>query len=191
MILNVLLWVCLLLSIPFSNAEIVFVKQNSSPKYFDSESKQIGLCDEVYLTLQTRLEKLGQGAHIDPTLYPIKRTLGLLLSGKGHVFCGAGRNKEREQLYHYSEKPVYSVSNVLLMHNDDKYIANDYRDLQENKLLIGTYFGTSSSKFLKKLDGIRVLDHFTNLNDAIEQVASKKIPYFYYHDLGLNYLVKQ
>lgn len=179
-----------LCTISIANAEIVFVKQNSAPKYFERGSDQSGLCDGVYNHIQLRMQKAGHEVRIDPELYPIKRVLAMLEQGAGHVFCGAGRNKEREQKYVYSKLPVYAVSNVLLMHEEDTYVASNYQDLQDNSLIIGAYFGTSSARFLKKFEGVRVVDNLKTLNEAMLSVAQKTIPYFYYHDLGLNYLVE-
>ena len=171
--------------------ELIFGKQNSAPKYFARGSQQRGLCDLIYDSLKSRLAQKQQRVRIDPNLYPIKRVLAMVLAGDVHVFCGAGRNKKRETLYSYSLHPVYQPSNVLAMHKDDPYIAHDYVALQKDQLKIGAFFGASSTTYLKTFRGIQVVDHFTQLEDGLNAVARKKIPYFYYHDLGLSYLVNR
>jgi len=172
-------------------AELVFLKQNSAPKYFDGDAKNQGLCDLIYGEMKTRLTTEGEAVHINPTFFPIKRILAMTASGEGHVYCGAGRNKKREALFHYSKYPVYRPSNVLVMHQDDQFVAKNYADLQKTDAIIGAFFGASSTTYLKSFDGIHVADHFSELEDGLNAVAKKTIPYFYYHDLGLTYLVKR
>jgi ABC-type amino acid transport substrate-binding protein len=184
------IFLTLLSSKLFAASDLIFVKQNSAPKYFQADKSQTGLCDAIYLSMQTLLERQGKKVSIDTTLYPIKRILAKLEQGNAHVFCGAGRNPERELKFHYSKLPVYAVSNVLLTHETNMYVTSSYQDLQDKKLIIGAFFGTSSARFLKKYEGIRVVDNFKTLDDAMNAVADKKIPYFYYHDLGLVYMVE-
>lgn len=171
-------------------AEFIFVKQNSSPKYLDASVAGEGLCDRIYSQLRFQLQESGVKAKIDPNHYPIKRVLAMLEQGSAHVFCGAGRNAEREEQFHYSKLPVYAVSNVVLTHQSNKYVAQSYQDLQNEKLTIGAFFGTSSARFLKQFEGIKVVDTFKTLDDAMLAIAKRQIPYFYYHDLGLVYLVE-
>lgn len=175
--------------IVFSEPTLTFIKQNSYPKYFEKNENKIGLCDEIYLNMKHQLEKKGIQVTIDEILYPIKRVLAMLENGSAQAFCGAGRNIEREQKYHYSKLPVYAVSNVLLTHKDNDYVALDYAELNDKQFIIGAYYGTSSARFLKKYSGIKVVDSYKTLDDAIKAVAMRKIPYFYYHDLGLVHLV--
>ena len=173
------------------NAELIFLKQNSSPKYFSNDESKEGICELIYKEVASRLKKQTVNVSIDPILYPIKRILAMIKSGEGQVFCGAGRNKKREALYFYSKNPVYQPSNVLVMHQDDSYIAKDYADLQSKEAIIGAFYGASSTTFLKTFEGLRVADHFDEVKDGLSAVANKIIPYFYYHDLGLTYLVNQ
>ncbi len=172
-------------------AELIFLKQNSTPKYFDSDTKKQGLCDLIYEEMKIRLIEKGVSVRIKPTFFPIKRILAMMSSGEGHVYCGAGRNKKREKLFYYSKYPVYQPSNVLVMHQDDQFLAKNYSDLQKTDFIIGAFFGASSTTFLKSFEGIHVADHFRELDDGLRAVSKKIIPYFYYHDLGLTYLVKE
>lgn len=123
-------------------------------------------------------------------MYPIKRVLSKLEKGDADVFCGGAKNADRERRFKFSKLPVYTVSYVLLMHSDDNYLASGYEQLKTDKVLIGAYFGTSSSRFLKNYGGLKVVDSFKSLDGAMEAIANKRIPYFYYHDLGLVHLVK-
>jgi len=173
------------------SAELVFLKQNSSPKYFSTDENKEGICELIYSEIAKRLAKQAIDTRIDPTLYPVKRILAMIKSGEAHVFCGAGRNKKREGLYYYSKQPVYEPSNVLVMHQDDKYVVKNYAELQSKKAVIGAFYGASSTTYLKTFEGLHVVDHFTELQNGLTAVANKIIPYFYYHDLGLTYLVNE
>lgn len=175
----------------YTHAEIVFLKQNSEPKYFAKERNTKGLCDLIYAEMSKRLEGQGASVTVNPKLYPIKRILAMLSIGHGHVYCGAGRNKKREELYHYSQYPVYQPSNVLLMHQDDQNVLKELNDLENTELIVGAFFGASSTTYLRAFEGIRVVDHFRELNDGLKAVADKNIHYFFYHNLGLVYLLEQ
>lgn len=82
-----------------ATSEIIFVKQNSAPKYFDRSAEFTGLCDAIYINMQIKLQEQKVNVKIDPELYPIKRILAMVESGQKHAFCGAGRNEEREEKY--------------------------------------------------------------------------------------------
>ncbi len=172
-------------------AEFRFLRQNSEPKYFPHDSQRLGLCDQVYARMKQHLEQAGLSVVIDPELYPIKRILAMMSSGKGHVFCGAGRNAERERKYGYSTKPVYDVSNVVIAHRDEDFVPKSLEQLAGEEIVVGAYFGTSSAAFLKKQAGVRVLDNIKTLDQGMQFVANGRISYFYYHDLGLAYLVNE
>lgn len=172
-----------------SEKELVFVKQNSKPKYFDDN--QEGLCGEIYIKLQSRLKASDTAIKIDPVTYPIKRVLSMLDRHEADVFCGAGRNKKREKLYLYSKLPVYSVGNVVSAKRQSSIEINDISDIAEQNLLVGALFGTTSATFLKSHEGVRVNDKFHTVEEGLETLAENEhLHLFYYHDLGLNYLTR-
>lgn len=165
--------------------------QDSMPKYFvDQEGKVTGMCGEIYDRLAIRLGHKGIKLNIDDHVTPIKRILRSLESGKGDIYCGAGRNAKREKLFIYSSAPVYEVSNVVAAHAEDPINPKSFADLAQPHLTVGAYYGTSSAAFLMKQPGVRVNEGFHDLSDALRMVSLKKLRLFYYHDLGLNYLVK-
>ena len=92
----------ILLSSGGVKADFVFLKQNSSPKYFASGNNEEGVCELIYGEIAKRLSEQKIKVKVDPVLYPVKRILAKIKSGEGHVFCGAGRNKKREAIYYYS-----------------------------------------------------------------------------------------
>lgn len=166
---------------------LVLLKQNSKPKYFVDSS---GLCGEIYQRLAARLEDRGIDSTVDADLYPIKRILRKLELGQAHVFCGAGRNAKREAVYVYSSLPVYEVANVIAAHEDEAFVPQGFPELIAEGSLTGALFGTSSSTWLMSHEGVRVNDNFHSVEEGLEALANKRIQFFYYHDLGLNYLTE-
>ncbi|MCW9034137.1 MAG: transporter substrate-binding domain-containing protein [Alphaproteobacteria bacterium] len=164
--------------------------QKSKPKFFLYEAGRLGLCDEIYLRLKERLSARGINLKIDANYTPIKRILLELEKGLGDGFCGAGRNAAREARVIYSTNPIYVVSNVVATQRDNPTNPKSFQDLAKEGVTVGAYFGTASATFLKKQKGVKVDDHFKTLKEGLERVSLGKLTYFYYHDLGLNYLVK-
>jgi len=171
--------------------KIVFLKQNSQPKYFPPASKSIGLCDELYFLIKKEINSEVEKIHIDEKLYPIKRLLSMIELGEGHIFCGAGRNQDRERRFIYSKLPVYHVSNVVAAKKNELFIPESLSDLVDKNIVVGAYHGTSSAKFLKQQRGIRLNDNYNNFSQAFKELSETNLRYFYYHDLGLNYLIKE
>jgi hypothetical protein len=173
------------------SVEVFFYKQNSSPKYFTAETNRKGFCDEVYEQLKKRLEKKNLKITIKDNLLPIKRILQNLSGSKAGIFCGAGSNTERRKIYHYSTTPVYHVSNVVVARQDETFIPKNYKDLESSNFVVGAYHGTSSAKHLRSHENIIVNDRIYDFKTAFRLVGTKnKLKYFYYHDFGLNYLIK-
>ncbi len=169
-------------------AEIIFLKQNSEPKYLPDNT---GLCDQIYQQLEQRLGQKGITVVVDPAFYPVKRFLKMLEDGQAHVFCGAGVTEERKQIYYYSELPVYQISNVILAHKDESIIPTSFQEIADKELVIGSFYGTSSSAWLKQQPNVLVSDGYVSLDQVIQMVAHVKgLRYFFYHDLGLNYYVR-
>ncbi len=167
--------------------------QNSEPKYFlDSEEK--GLCGDIYRRLGERLKKHRIAIDLPKNLTPIKRILSNLEHGREHIFCGAGRNKDREARFIYSTSPVYHVSNVVVTRREDLYNPKSIQDLADTKDLVGVFYGTSSAKFLLKHGTVRVSESHMDLLTALRNVQNLEkitLRYFYYHDLGLFYFLKK
>lgn len=175
-----------------SKPDLVFLKQNSQPKYFDENDR--GLCGEIYQHLSQRLTQLGLRVEIAAPTFPIKRILKMLESGQAHVFCGAGRNAKREAIFDYSEVAIYSVANVVAARENETYVPSGFPDLIESQAIVGALFGTSSAAWLQSHEGVRVNDRFHTLEEALNKLAvmgSNEMQFFYYHDLGLNYLTKK
>ncbi|EQC46615.1 transporter substrate-binding domain-containing protein [Bacteriovorax sp. Seq25_V] len=170
--------------------EYYFLKQNSIPKFYETGQGKLGLCGQIYKELRKNLKHKNITMKVDEPLYPIKRILLKLDKGSGHVFCGAGKTPEREKKYIFSKKPIYTVNNVVVAHADEDFIPAKLEDFAKNRIMVGAYFGTSSSEFIKSISGIQVNDTFTNPDEAYKLIEAKKLRFFFYHDLALNYAVE-
>lgn len=175
----------------FSDSHVLIMQiQDSQPKYFLNSRKNPGICSDIYHELQSRLAKKDISIFIPGTYTPIKRILQKLTTGSAHVFCGAGRNAEREKKFYYSKMPLYSVSHVLMAHKNEKVSPKSFNDLIETQATVGVYFGTSTSQFIKKYEALNINDGFYDLERALLAISNKKLRYFYYHDLALNYYLR-
>lgn len=171
-------------------ATLKALMQDSQPKYFLTESGEQGLCNEIYRALSQRLVEHDITLEVSPGFIPIKRILHMVETGQANLFCGAGRNARREALFHYLPTPVYQVSNVLLGHRNEQLAPADYDELVTLSPSIAVISGTSSAAFLHK-KGASGLVEFHDIGKAISSVAlNDRIRFFYYHDLGLNYALR-
>ncbi len=169
-----------------------FSVQNSEPKYIVNEDTVTGLCGDIYSALIEQLAESNIKIVVSGESAPIKRILKNLKSGSSDVFCGAQRNELREQDYYYSIRPVYDISNVVVMHKDDIFEPKSFDDIRKAKIEVSSYYGTASADFLKLQSGILVDDSYNELMPALRAVATKKhVRMFFYHDLSLLYLVKK
>ncbi len=166
------------------------IYQNSEPKYFLG-GKDKGLCGDIYERLNQRLKQYHIHIKIPDTVLPIKRVLSELENAQADIFCGAARNKERAARFNFSKTPVYNVSYVVVARKDDPYIPTSFQDLANTQDRVGAFWGTVSASFLKSHQGVRVSDQHVNLWAGVENVINGQLRYFYYHDLGLYYLLKE
>jgi len=174
-----------------SDLDIVAYQQNSAPKYLMNRGGSRGVCGDIYARLQERLKNKGVELAVFDHLLPIRRILKTLkVSGSG-IFCGATRDNERERIFTYSSKPIYSVLNILVTNSSNKYNPISLEDLQLSNASVGTYFGTGSAKYLKAMGVTRVNGKFRSIELGLRSVAAHEIDYFFYHDLGLDYSLSQ
>lgn len=194
---RVLLLTCLSLFLALSDTAlsntVTFLVQDSQPKYFLGDTKEQGLCGDIYHALQARLSQQGiESTRLDYYL-PIKRILMMVEQNPAHVFCGSGRNEAREKRFIFAKTPVYHVSNVVAAHQSDLFNPKTLAEISEQGATVGALYGTSSARYLKaQLPEQQVNDSFNDLQTPLKLMAEfpDRLRYFYYHDLGLNYLVK-
>ncbi|OZG70685.1 hypothetical protein BTA51_25320 [Hahella sp. CCB-MM4] len=184
------IWLYLISHSASADDTLKFVMQDSAPKYLVQNNRISGLCGDIYMALKSRLEEKGIKVVIFKEKLPINRILMMLETGASDAYCGAGRNPRREQLFVYSALPVYSVSNVVAAHKNESFNPGNFEELAASKALVGALLGTSSAAYLKQQKDVIVDDHFHSLDNALEVLAKNQyVRFFYYHDLGLNYLV--
>ena len=179
----------LLFSLPSgaSEAPLLALMQDSQPKYFDTTSSRQGLCNRVYQQLAERLERDGFSLRVEPGFVPIKRLLKMVEQGSADLFCGAGRNAERESRFVYLKTPVYHTSNVVLAHSAESFAPMNFADLAEVQNSVAIVNGTSSGRFLIA-QGVHKPLLYDDVDQAIRAVAGNpRVRFFYYHDLGLKY----
>ncbi|WP_421862249.1 substrate-binding periplasmic protein [Motiliproteus sp.] len=166
---------------------LLALKQDSQPKYFLNALQRQGLCDRIYAELSQRLAQRHIELQVQQPFVPIKRLLKQIEHGAADLFCGAGRNAEREARFHYLSTPVYEVSNVVLAHRDEPLTPQTFADLAAIDHAVAIIDGTSSGRFLQR-QGVEPGALFNEINRAIKAVADNpRVRFFYYHDLGLNY----
>ena len=174
-------------------ADVVFLVQNSQPKYLTNHPTEKGLCGDLYLQLQVRLKRKGISSEIHDHSSPVKRIFLLVKTEPGHVFCGATKTAKREKKFRYSSLPLYQVSNVLVARADDHYDPKSYEELAAQGDAVGALYGTTSTNVLRQKIGSLVNDSFTDLESPLKLIGAPpyRLRYFFYHDLGLNYSVKE
>lgn len=192
-----LLFVCFLFLLVFARgawaADITFLVQNSQPKYLVGEPGTKGLCGDIYQALGRSLAKQNISTEFAESFLPIKRIFSQVETVPGHVFCGASRNEHREKRFRYAQTPLYRVHNVLVARADDPAEPLSIEELKAQGETIGALYGTASTAYLKQALGRQVNDSFDNLQEPLKLVGTPpyRLRFFFYHDLGMNYLVKR
>lgn len=172
-----------------------FGVQNSEPKYVvstEAEAPIGGLCGEIYQALQLKLADKGIVAEVEEKPKPVGQIMADLDEGALHGYCGGGRNEVREKQFIYSTRPLYEVANTVVVHKDETAVPKSFQDLRDLNAVIGGLKGASSARYLQLSTGIPVDDSYEDLETALKQLASgEDIRFFFYHDLGLVYLVRK
>ncbi len=147
--------VCVLMMV--SSADGVELKtryqENSFPKYVLDQSEALadatGICVEILAALERDVPDLTFSV---TKAGPFKRILHELEKGVTDFFCGAARNEEREKKYIYLDTPVYKVSYIVAVRDDDNISVENFDDIRklapDNVIL--TNAGTAAERFLKK-----------------------------------------
>lgn len=170
-------------------AEVVFLKQNSEPKYLANGA---GLCDQIYVELGKQLASDGRfTSRVDPSGYPVKRLMMMLEAGQGTLFCGATQTPERDKNFTFSKLPAYTTANMAISAIDEPVTDLSVATIKQKKIVMGALFGTSTTAWLQSQIGPElVFDQIYSVDDGVELVTHSKEPrYFFYHDLALNYAV--
>lgn len=133
----------LIASVVASENSILVAYENRPPFQFRNENNQpAGMDIEL---LQAILEQAGIEAKY--LLYPWKRALHQLKSGRVDLVMGAGKTAERQQYAYYSKEVFQLGYNALFMHK--KHTGSGYieslSELTQTSFKIGFELGTSYS----------------------------------------------
>jgi len=186
----------LMISMFSLNAEaesLTLLVQNSQPKYFLDQGEKLGLCGEIYFQLSKKLKKHGIDSSVLPHYVPIKRIFSMVESGPGYVFCGSSRTDARKKRFDFIDTPLYLISYVLLAHKEERISPTTFEELKASGGTVGVLFGTRSAQSLKEKLGNQVNDNFQEFDTPLRMMSTApyRLRYFYYHDLGLNYIAKE
>lgn len=172
---------------------LTFLVQNSQPKYFLHQGNKLGLCGEIYFQLSKKLKQRGVDSTVSPHYIPIKRIFSMVETGPSYAFCGSSRTTAREKRFDFIDTPLYLISYALLGHKDEQVHPANFDELKATGGTVGALFGTQSAQNLKKKLGHQVNDSFQEFDTPLRMMSTPpyRLRYFYYHDLGLNYMAKE
>lgn len=168
--------------------------QDSVPKYVGSSitARSEGLCNRIYAEIGRRIQDKGVTVKSVTTATSIVRILRGMDIGRVDGFCGAGRNKGRESKYLFSKHPVFYNNIVMVTHRNNKNLPKSFSDIEQSGDVVMAFYGTTGASRLKKTTKIQVDDRFMSLIQPLRLIASqKRHKYFYYHELGVAYLIRQ
>lgn len=166
--------------------------QDSPPKYIKGDDGAMqGLCVEIMQAI------MATDSTIDFTGYqktrPFKRIQSELASNELDVFFGFKKTSERSAIYQFSALPLYEVNYTMAVRRSDRIQIESLDEImamqQSNTIL--TMFGTASERFLKSHSGLSVDSNAKTISANLGKLAEGRGRFFYYHDIGLIYSIKQ
>jgi len=165
--------------------------QDTQPKYISEDGVFSGVCPDIYRAIEDRLE--GRVRIVFPESFtPRRRILHFLERGSLHMDCGAGFSRQRASRFIFSGEPLYEVSHRLAVKAGLQEPPDSFTDLDERQSRIGVLPGTAVTRYLKdKIGGGPRLVPVQTPKEGLRLVSLGRLEGFYYHSLGLNYLLQQ
>lgn len=171
--------------------------QDNPPKFVKEGGKMTGIAVDVMRALE----------QVDPELkftgetnfWPMKRIESGLqadsASGPGHidVFFGLTRTPEREKLFRFSQKTIYSVKNILFVRADDDVKVSSLEDIVKlpgNNIVLANN-GYVQAKTVHAVAGLKVDDGAKTNGDNLRKLIDGKARFFYVSELSGLYEAKQ
>ncbi|GAA0784218.1 substrate-binding periplasmic protein [Roseibium denhamense] len=182
-----------ILSVPQGSADPVIKLrvdfQDTQPKYILQNGDAHGICPDIYRELERRLK--GQVAFDFPAAFtPRRRMLANLEQGNSDIDCGAAANAERERKFIFSRIPIYEVAHLIALSSSEQDPPESFEDLADFRPLVGVVLGANITRFLEqKVPGTQDFYKVTSPNEGIRLVSIGRLEAFYYHSLGLGYLL--
>lgn len=164
----------------------VYQKDNP-PKYIIESGRVFGICVDIINALNSRLREHNMrivSIHDD---VPFARVKMLLKLGEIDVFFGIIKNKEREKLYRYAN-PLYDVHFTFAKLKSNPFEFTGEASLQGK--VVGALRGGNSAKIMSRIQGVNV-SLVNSIPNAFELLMLKRIDMIYYHNLGLEWNIKQ
>lgn len=185
------IFIATLLTSQLNSIELKTYYQDGYPKYYKEDSQYKGLCIEIMKLIESKSQNITFKA--PDRLVKFKRIKNDLLNGKIDLFFGMTRTKKRESQYTYIDPALYEVNHVIATKKGDNVNVknfNDIKNLGKNGLIL-TNQGTSTERFLKKQNGLRVDSSAHNLSANLKKLANDRGRFVYFHDLGMVSTIKK
>ena len=162
-------------------------QKDSPPKYIHESDQVFGLCVDIINALNSRLREHNiRIVSIDNEM-PFARLRKHLELGEIDVFFGLTKNKEREKLYRYANH-LYEIYYTFAKLKLNPFEYTGEASLQDK--LVGVLRGTNSAKIISRIQEVKV-SKINTVPTALKMLMLKRIDLVYYHNLGLEWNIKQ
>ena len=180
---------------PLAATQLKTAAQDNAPKFIKSGTEITGIAVDVMRAIERvdpELKFVG-----DQQFVPMKRIEAGLSSeatSDGHldVFIGIGKDPEREKLFVFSKRPLYTVKNVLAVRTtDDVQIGSleDIKKLPGNNVILANS-GYTQAKQLHAIPGLNIDDAARLNENNIEKLAYGRARFYLCADVGLYHTLK-
>ncbi|MEN8190510.1 MAG: transporter substrate-binding domain-containing protein [Thermodesulfobacteriota bacterium] len=165
--------------------------QDVQPKYIKTETGYAGICVEIIDELRKGLSRYGLNIVSPESFTPPIRIRSHLAEGSFDFHCGAARNKAREKTFGFSEKPLYSISTIVVGRADETLTIHSMDDLVKSQAAVSSVRGTNTAKLLSSRDGLLLGPMPSESESGLAMLKNERIRFFVYHDLGIHWLLKK
>jgi len=165
--------------------------QHSVPKYIQQNNKISGICYDIVIELNTRLQnkqiRIAYPVKDDPFI-PWKRIQIYLEGGSLDIVIGMAKNEKRQRQYVFSGQSLYTVRSIFAQPAESSFRYHSLSDLHGKQVI--AIRGTKTAKMLLKNPEIK-----TNLTHtptaSLQMLLVGRGDLVFYHDLGLAYIIKK
>ncbi len=165
--------------------------QESSPKYILQNSTISGICFDIIVELNRRLQeeeiRISYPQSGDPFV-PWKRIQRYLQSGELDIVVGMAKNNQRQKIYAFSKESFYTIRAVFAQRSGGvPAVYQSFTDLGEKQVI--AVRGTKTAKMLVENHVNISLTHSPTA--ALQMLLADRGELVFYHDLGLAYIIKE
>ena len=184
-------WVFPMIPPPVDARELKTEFQDVPPKYIKTDMGYEGVCVDIINALQKGLSIHGLSITFPENFTPPKRIRSNLAKGTTDLHCGAARSKARENIFEFSEKPLYSVNTVVVGRANETLDIRSMKDLIRSQANVSSVYGTNTQKFLSSQNGLLLGSVPHESESGLSMVENGRIRFFVYHDIGIFWLIKK